>query len=128
MLSNIYSGSGFWCRSRLSLGQIRVLGVAAFGFADGVFLGVLFEFGREGFKGVDAEVVAEEEDVVEHVGYFVRNFGFIGFYVLFYFGGVLPLEVFQQFGGFEGEGDGYVFGVVELRPVAGVAEMDDLAA
>ena len=72
--------------------------------------------------------MAEEEDVVEHVGKFVGDGRLAGLDVALYLGGVLPLEVLQQLGGFEGEGDGYVFGVVELRPVAGVAEMDDLAA
>ena len=81
---------------------------------------------REGGERVYFKVVAEEEDPVEDVGEFFGNFRFIGFYVIFYFGGVLPLEVLQQFGGFEGEGDGDVFGIVELRPVARVAERDDL--
>ena len=69
--------------------------------------------------------MGEEKGVVSDVGEFVGYmFALLG-YRLLDFVGFLPEEDFLQLSGFDGESSGEVLRIVELLPVAGIAESDD---
>ena len=105
--------------------QLVVFAGFAFGFGDGIFGLHFFHFLSECVGRIDFQVVGEEEDGVEAVGQLVGDFGFAFFDGLGQLFALFPLEDFEEFGGFDGEGDGEFFGRVELGPVTGGAESED---
>ena len=106
--------------------EFVVFEVGAAGFFDGVAEFVAGEFGLDFCGEVEAELVGDFEEEDGDVGYFV------GDEVAFLLGDCeglgrgFPDEGLEEFAGFSDDGDGEVFGAMELLPVAGVAEGADL--
>lgn len=66
-----------------------------------------------------------EQYPIQDVGEFFANVLFMVLNVSFHIGWRLPLEMFHHFRRFQNERKRHVFRVVELFPVAGIAEGDD---
>lgn len=92
-------------------------------FLDGVFFLVLLHLLLQSFLNVYIQIVAHKEHPVEHIGQFFTYVLLVGFDVFFNFLAILPLEVLQDFSGFQGKRNGHILRIVKLLPIPGVPEL-----
>jgi hypothetical protein len=85
----------------------------------GVFCSVECHFLANNLCHVKALAVGEEQGISKYVGEFLPELFCI------YLVGIFPEKKLIDLGGFDREGQGQVFGIVKLRPVAGIAKSDD---
>ena len=92
--------------------------MAAAGFFDRIFHRIYRDFLLRGGNKIDAQFVADPDQIEQHVSHFRAHGGeCVRRELLALFSGQ-PLKIFKQLGGFNGQCCGEVFRRVELIPIA----------
>ncbi len=94
----------------------------ALGFFDRIFFGVFGEFDIDGLGKINTEDIRQFEKVHRHIGELVRDLVLASLPVGLDFPGLLPLEMFENFRGFQNQGQSHVLVIVELHPVPLIPE------